>query len=84
MEETKQKPVTVKSYDGTEDVNIKNYQDSLRIHFPSYARKNIDDYGNAFLSNCCFALPTCGCEIIGCGTLQFPLTIKFCHKHQKQ
>jgi hypothetical protein len=60
---------------------IKQYQEGLRT-FPSYARKDMDDDGVAYLSNIVHRDPGCGCSITGCGTLQFPLMIKFCKKHE--
>lgn len=82
LNESKLPPVTVKSYDGKTDVNVKAMQQSLRIDFPSYARKDIDDWGTPFLTNCVHTETKCGCSIIGNGTLQFPLTIKFCKTHE--
>lgn len=36
--------------------------------------------GGAFL-NGCYIQPKCGCEVVGDGSLQFPLTIHFCARH---
>jgi len=60
---------------------IRNMRTSLHL-FPSFARKEMDEQGNAFLSNCCHNEPKCGCKIIGNGTLQNPLGIEFCSKHK--
>ena len=81
LKEQTQTPVTVKSYDGLTDVNIKNMQESLRLTFPSFARKDIDDYGTPYLWSCCYETHECGCKIEGNRTLQFPLRINFCAKH---
>lgn len=59
---------------------IDNYRKSFR-EFPSYARKDIAEDGTPFLSGITFTQTKCGCEIIGNGTLPFPLEIKFCKKH---
>src|SRR3989304_5945949 len=48
---------------------IQNMRTSLHL-FPSFARKEMDEQGNAFLSNCTHRTSECGCEIIGNGTLQ--------------
>ena len=71
----------VKSFDGKTDVNVKAMQHSLRVDFPSFARKNIDDQGTPFLDNCVFSDSLCGCTVEGNGTLQFPLRVNFCEKH---
>lgn len=81
MATLKNKPTHTKTFDG-KIINIADMQESLRVNFPSYCQKDIDDYGTPFLSNCVMNEPECGCEIIGNGTLQFPLTIKFCAKHK--
>lgn len=62
-------------------IKIQNMRTSLHL-FPSFARKEMDEHGNASLSNCCYATQKCGCEIIGNGTLQNPLKINFCFKHK--
>ena len=64
-----------------ETVEIQNMRTSLHL-FPSFARKEMDECGNAFLSNCTYATHKCGCEIIGNGTLHNSLEIKFCNKHK--
>lgn len=74
---------TVMSYDGTQEVNIENYQKSL-IDFPAEGiRQHLDNDGVAALCGVCYTTTPCGCEIVGCGTLQFPLTIRFCQHHCK-
>lgn len=60
---------------------IQNMRTSLHL-FPSFSRKEMDEQGNAFLSNCVHTTHQCGCEIIGNGTLQNPLEIRFCNKHK--
>ena len=60
---------------------IRNMRTSLHL-FPSFARKEMDEHGVAFLSNCSYKASKCGCRIIGNGTLQNPLEIKFCNKHK--
>lgn len=60
---------------------IQNMRTSLH-QFPSFAKKEMDEQGNAYLSNCVHKTHKCGCEIIGNGTLQNPLEIKFCKKHK--
>lgn len=62
---------------------IQNLRTSLHL-FPSFARKEMDEKGEAFLSNCCYNEKKCGCKIVGNGTLQNPLEIKFCSKHSKR
>ncbi len=78
---TDKKPETVIDFNGREQ-NIKSFQHSLRVDFPSFAQKDIDDYGTPFLSNITIRTSECGCEIVGNGTLQFPLTIKKCKLHE--
>lgn len=75
------KPKTVKSFDGETDVIIKAHQECLR-EYPMNLRAMIDDYGTPAITGAVHATNKCGCEIIGNGTLQFPLTIKFCNKHK--
>lgn len=60
---------------------IQNMRTSLHV-FPSFVRKEMDKNGVAFLSNCCYKEPECGCKIIGNGTLPNPLEIEFCDKHK--
>ena len=60
---------------------IQNMRTSLHL-FPSFAQKQMDEQGNASLSNVTYRAHKCGCEIIGNGTLQNPLEIKFCDKHK--
>lgn len=62
-------------------LKIQNMRTSLH-QFPSFARKEMDEQGNASLSNCNYKIHKCGCDIIGNGTLQNPLEIKFCNKHK--
>jgi len=62
-------------------INIKRYQESL-VKFPSYKQLMMSDEGIPYFMNCVTTNSPCGCEIIGHGTLQFPLKIKFCKKHQ--
>lgn len=62
-------------------IKIQNMRTSLHL-FPSFARKEMDEKGNTSLSNCNYKVHKCGCEIIGNGTLQNPLEIKFCNKHK--
>lgn len=59
---------------------IQNMRTSLHL-FPSFCSKQMDEQGNASLGNCTYRTHKCGCEIIGNGTLQNPLEIKFCNKH---
>ncbi len=70
----------IKTFQGT-SINLKAYQHSLN-EYASFARKGIDNQGVPYLTNCAFNSPKCGCEIIGNGTLQFPLSIKYCKKHK--
>lgn len=70
---------SVKDCEGN-DINVRDYIKSLH-DWPSYAQKVMGTDGRPALVNCCYAEPRCGCKIEGCGTLQFPLTIKFCEKH---
>lgn len=73
-------PVSVKNFEGKE-VHIKNYQNSLR-KYPTQVHAIMDDYGNTGLCFATFRESKCGCAIVGCGTLQFPLMIKKCKKHK--
>lgn len=73
-------PVTVKSYDGEQDVDIRAYQQSLKM-WPMNYNAHLDDQGKAGLVGACYWINDCGCQIIGSGTLQFPLSIRFCKKH---
>lgn len=75
------KKTTVKTAEG-KIINIKSYQKSLTT-FPSYRRAMMSDKGEPYLMDCVTTPSSCGCEIIGHGTLQFPLKIKFCNKHQQ-
>ena len=74
--------LTIKTFDGKRDVNVQDYCKSLH-ESPSYARKEMAPNGTMGLSNCCYNEPSCGCKIVGCGTLQFPLTIQYCTKHNQ-
>ena len=67
------KKKTVESFDGV-DIHIERYRQSLETN-PIYARARMDADGNAFLSDCTFA-PHPHLEIVGNGTLQFPLMVK--------
>lgn len=60
---------------------IKGYQATLK-EYPSFKRAYMADNGQTGLTNACYFTHKCGCEIMGCGTLQFPLEIKFCKKHK--
>lgn len=62
--------------------SIKSLQESY-FDFPSTCHKGIDDYGNPYLTNIVYKTTECGCEIVGCGDLLFPLSIKYCSKHEK-
>lgn len=62
-------------------ISIQGMIESLH-NYPSYARKEMSTDGTTGLSNCVYKEPTCGCKIAGNGTLQFPLEVKFCNKHQ--
>lgn len=73
---------TVKDFNGS-TIDIAAMQNSLR-QFPSFCKKEIDDEGTPYLMNCVQRDSKCGCTIIGNGTLQFPLMIKHCKKHQSQ
>lgn len=61
---------------------IKNYRESYQA-MPGFARKMMAEDGTPYLSNITFIPAKCGCEIIGNGTLPFPLQIKFCKLHKK-
>lgn len=74
------KPKTIKSFVGN-DVTIKAFQQSLH-NYPLNLRAIMDDHGNTALTGAAFHDHKCGCKIIGNGSLQFPLTIKFCNKHK--
>lgn len=56
--------------------DIAGMQKSLRIDFPSYCQKDISSDGEPFLSNCVIRDNNAQFEIVGNGTLQFPLMIK--------
>ncbi len=73
-------PKTVKSFDG-KDISIKAMQQSLTT-YPLNLRAVISDNGEPALIGATYKTYKCGCDIIGNGTLQFPLSIKFCSKHQ--
>lgn len=70
----------VKDYEGNK-VNIEDYKKGLD-EWPAYARKVMDSDGNTSLTNATYRVHKCGCRIVGCGTLQFPLSIEFCEKHK--
>lgn len=72
----------VKGYDG-KLINIKQYRKSLE-EYPMYARMMMGKDGRTSLTNATFRVHKCGCKIIGCGTLQFPLEIDFCKKHSSK
>ena len=72
---------TVKSYDGKTDVDIKAFQDSL-IQWPSRVIPYLDDDGRAGLLYSTYQPLPCGCEVIGNGTLQFPLSVNQCKLHK--
>lgn len=59
---------------------IRNMRTSLHL-FPSFARKEMSENGQPYLSNCIYDVNDCGCQIIGNGTLINPLQISFCSKH---
>lgn len=61
--------------------DAKSYQESLRV-YPTPAWKEMTDGGTPFLGNIVSAAIECECGIVGCGTLQFPVTIQFCEKHK--
>lgn len=60
---------------------IQNMRTPLHL-FPSFARKEMDEQGTPFLSNCSYKEKKCGCKIVGNGTLHHPLEIEFCSKHK--
>lgn len=70
---------TVIDFNGNK-CDVESFRKSLQT-FPSYCRKDMSQNGEAFLSDCVFVKSECGCQIIGNGTLQFPLQIKHCFKH---
>lgn len=72
---------TVKSYDGKQNVNIKAHQESLKV-WPLRFTGYINDDGKAGLMDAVYSTYECGCKIIGNGSLQFPISIKFCDKHK--
>ena len=74
------KKITVITAEGKK-INIKSYQQSL-ITYPSYKRAMMSDKGEPYLMDSVTTPSPCGCSITGHGTLQFPLEIKFCKKHQ--
>ena len=59
---------------------IKGFRKSYR-EFNMVLRPDITDDGEAFLFGAVHAIHECGCKVTGNGTLQFPLTIKFCKRH---
>ena len=61
--------------------DIKNYQQSLK-DFPHYGKAYMANTGETGLLNTTYRPLQCGCEVTGCGTLQFPLTVKLCNKHK--
>lgn len=61
-------------------LNVKNYRQSLEA-WPSFAEKYLDVDGKPGLVGVVERTTECGCTIVGCGTLQFPLAIQFCEKH---
>jgi hypothetical protein len=72
-------PKTVTDFDGHVR-NIKDYQKSL-MDYPSLVHKVMADDGSTHLVGITLRTQKCGCEIVGCGTLQFPVTIKYCPLH---
>lgn len=72
----------VRSHEGRW-LDVRGYQETLRTWPHSYVR-DMDDKGIPFLGFATHVDPPCGCRIVGCGTLQFPLTIEFCKKHREE
>lgn len=70
---------TVKSFDGIE-IDVENYRKGLD-KYPIHGRAYMGENGEVALCNITYAEPECGCKIIGCGTLQFPMSIQFCKDH---
>ena len=71
---------TVKSYDGEQDVNIKSYQEGLKL-WPSKMKPYLSDTGKAGLAYGVYQQSKCGCKVKGNGTLQFPMSVEHCEKH---
>ena len=61
--------------------NAKRYHESLES-FPSHAQKFMGTDGQPALVNVVTSPTPCGCKVVGCGTIQFPITIDFCSSHQ--
>lgn len=59
--------------------DVADYRRSLE-EYPSHAIKFVGDEGPC-LTNVVSINPECGCRVVGCGTLQFPITIEFCNAH---
>ena len=62
--------------------DIDSYNSGLNA-FPNYNNRYVTDNGPG-LANMCYKNEVCGCKIVGCGTLQFPLAIQFCDEHLKK
>lgn len=59
---------------------IAGYQDTYR-KWPSAGTRCLTDDGEAFIEGATLADLPCGCKVTGNGTLQFPLTVRPCAKH---
>jgi hypothetical protein len=49
--------------------------------YPGELRRFVDKQGIGGLAMQCYQGRTCGCRVIGNGTIQFPLTVEPCAKH---
>jgi hypothetical protein len=61
-------------------LGVKGYAESLEA-YPGDGRRYLSQDGEPGLANTCYIPSKCGCEVVGCGTLQFPLTVQHCEKH---
>jgi hypothetical protein len=70
----------VQAIDGTWK-DVKTFAEALE-DWPSHAQKSMgENDGVPALISTVYQNRECGCEIVGNGTLQFPLTIQPCKKH---
>jgi len=57
----------------------------MSVKINTDAPRNNSIYGqDGHLLNCCVRPTKCGCEVIGDGTIQHPITVKFCDKHSEK